>query len=62
MKFKSLFVLVVIFVLALGACAPAPVEETAAPEAEATEASVDGAALPAACVEDAFWLCRDPRW
>ncbi len=54
MKFKSLFVLVVIFVLALGACAPAPVEETAAPEAEATEASVDGAALPAACVEDAF--------
>ena len=62
MKFKSLFVLMVVFVLALGACAPAPVDETEAPEATeaATEAateeaaSVEGDALPAACEEDAF--------
>jgi branched-chain amino acid transport system substrate-binding protein len=60
MKFKSLFVLMVVFVLALGACAPAPVDETAAPEVEETEAAaedaapVDEGALPAACEEDAF--------
>ena len=61
MKFKSLFVLMVVFVLALGACAPAPVvEETAAPDVEETEAAteeaapVDEGALPAACEEDAF--------
>jgi branched-chain amino acid transport system substrate-binding protein len=38
MKFKSFFVLLVIFVLALSACAPAPVEETTAPTMEETAA------------------------
>jgi hypothetical protein len=61
MKFKSLFILMVVFVLALGACAPAPVDETDVPDVEATEEATeeaapadDGAALPAACEEDAF--------
>jgi len=60
MKFKNVFVLMVVFVLALGACAPAPVDETAAPEVEATEAATEEAApveddaLPAACDEDPF--------
>ena len=46
MKFKSLIALMFVFLFVFSACAPAPVEETAAPEAEA--------ALPAACEEDAF--------
>ena len=69
MKFKSLFVLMVVFVLALGACAPAPVDETEAPEApEATEAATEAAteeaaegdALPAACADDAFGCAEIP--
>ena len=64
MKFKKVFVLMVVFVLALGACAPAPVEETAAPEVEETEVATEEATeeaapveedvMPAACEEDAF--------
>jgi branched-chain amino acid transport system substrate-binding protein len=39
MKFKSFLVLMVVFVLALSACAPKPVAETAAPTTAATEAA-----------------------
>jgi len=45
MKFKNVALLLFVFVLALSACAPAPIEETAAPAeeeaVEATEAVVD---------------------
>jgi branched-chain amino acid transport system substrate-binding protein len=41
MKFKSFFVLVVVFVLALSACAPKPVEPTMAPTMEETAAPTE---------------------
>jgi branched-chain amino acid transport system substrate-binding protein len=46
LKFKSLFVFMFVFALVLSACAPAAVEETAAP--------ADDGAMPAACEEDPF--------
>lgn len=59
MKFKRFALLMIVFVLALSACAPTPVEETAAPaeEESATEAPVAEEAeeqVEQACVDDEF--------
>lgn len=62
MKVKQFALLMIVFVLALGACAPTPVEETAAPveEESATEAPgaeepvVEEGSLPQACLDDEF--------
>jgi len=66
MKVKNFVVLMLVFVLALSACAPKPVEETEAPPAEeATEAATEEAvaveeteavedSLPQVCLDDEF--------
>lgn len=57
MKLKRFALLMIVFVLALSACAPTPVEETAAPteEESGSEAPVgEEGSLPQACVDDEF--------
>lgn len=52
MKFKSFAVLYLLFVVALSACVPEPVEEI--PEASSEETFPEGDNLPQACLDDAF--------
>jgi branched-chain amino acid transport system substrate-binding protein len=74
MKVKHFFVLICVVVLALSACAPEQITETAAPVEEETEevtdvvteevteeSSSEGEAMPQACLDDAFGCAVIPE-